>query len=314
MKTLNIKMRPCTMIALGCATAPIIRMGAAQAISISNKGGRLLNANESVGSVSRIRFENITAVSENSAVFVSSCTQTGNSSFDSHGHCTAGLPGSIRDIEFVNVHAVIEQLPSNNASNGPHTAHDDTTGMRPAGPPIDAFFVEYATNVNFRGCSAAFSGQPSVSQNCYNYNSKDGGHRRPDPSGCPNAFGTCLRFGPGVVGNNTQTLDSCVLPELLEPVFVPLKLDDGRAFPLYSPVPITGVAFTTSEKSLQGLYLHAVSQEAANVKPFLTSPEFEVLEEGSVYCGAVRADAFSIRACLCYCGGHAADDSCTCSG
>ena len=35
-----------------------------------------------------------------------------------------------------------------------------------------------------------------------------------------------------------------------------------------------------------GLYDHGFAQEAANVKPFLTEPEFGVLEEGSVYCGA----------------------------
>ena len=212
-------------------------MGAAQSISITNKGGSLLNPNETTGSVSHVRFENITSVSENSAVFVSSCTQTGNSTYDSHGHCTAGLPGSIHDIEFVNVVAVIEQLPSNNASNGvsprnppvvasdvwvfavrllvvvqPHTSHDDTTGMRSHGPPVDAFFVEMATDVTFTGCSAAFAGQPSVSHDCYNYNTHDGGKRQPDPSGCPNSFGQCLRFGPGFKGDASQSLDACVPP------------------------------------------------------------------------------------------------------
>jgi hypothetical protein len=78
-------------------------MGAAQSISITNKGGSLLNPNETIGSVSHVRFENITSISENSAVFVSSCTQTGNSTYNSHGHCTAGLPdrcGTVISFQF----------------------------------------------------------------------------------------------------------------------------------------------------------------------------------------------------------------------
>jgi hypothetical protein len=78
-------------------------MGAAQSISITNKGGSLLNPNETIGSVSHVRFENITSISENSAVFVSSCTQTGNGTYNSHGHCTAGLPdrcGTVISFQF----------------------------------------------------------------------------------------------------------------------------------------------------------------------------------------------------------------------
>jgi hypothetical protein len=184
-------------------------MGAAQAISITNKGNNgsyLLGPNETIGSVSHVRFENITSVTENSAVFVSTCTRTGNSTYDSHGLCTEGLPSTIHNIEFVNVVAVIEQLPSNNASNGPHPSHDDTTGMKPidsrgTGLPVDAFFVEMATNVTFKDCSALFSGKSSVSQDCLL-----------EDETCPNSFGQCLRFGPGFVGDRTQRLDSCVPP------------------------------------------------------------------------------------------------------
>jgi hypothetical protein len=36
----------------------------------------------------------------------------------------------------------------------------------------------------------------------------------------------------------------------------------------------------------QNLFDHGEAQEASNAKPFLTQPRFDVLEEGSVYCGA----------------------------
>jgi polygalacturonase len=182
-------------------------MGAAQSISITNKGGSLLNPNETTGEVAHVLFENVTSVSENSAVYISACTEHGNSTYDSHGNCTRGLGSSIHDISFVNVVAIVEQLPSNNASNGPHSSHDDTTGMRiPA--PVDAFFVEMATDVSFKGCSAAFSGAPSVSRQCVLHKN---GKETPDPSGCPNSFGRCIHFGPGVQGTVPE-LSDCTPP------------------------------------------------------------------------------------------------------
>ena len=57
-------------------------------------------------------------------------------------------------------------------------------------------------------------------------------------------------------------------------------------FPLYDPVPATAVTFTTSDSALQGLYSHGADQEGGNGRPFLTSPRFDVLEEGAEYCGA----------------------------
>merc|ERR1719424_1283057 len=63
---------------------------------------------------------------------------------------------------------------------------------------------------------------------------------------------------------------------------------DADAFPLYGPLPTTGVTFETSDHPLNGLYQHGATQEALNVKPFLTDPEFGVLEEGcsAGYCAA----------------------------
>jgi hypothetical protein len=96
----------------------------------------LLNPNETIGRVTNVLVENFTAVSEN-GFFVSGLG--GNDSSTVSG---------IENISFVNVHVLVQQLPSNNATNGPHAAHDDTTGGRIAAP-IDAFFVEYASGVAF---------------------------------------------------------------------------------------------------------------------------------------------------------------------
>jgi hypothetical protein len=134
-------------------------MGAAQPFSITNKGGGLLNPNETIGRVTNVLVENWTSVSEN-GFFVSGLG----------GNDSSTVTG-IENISFVNVHALVQQLPSNNATNGPHAAHDDTTGGRIAAP-VDAFFVEYASGVTFTGCSAAFSGDPTVGNN----------------------FGTCVRL------------------------------------------------------------------------------------------------------------------------
>ena len=109
-------------------------MGAAQPFSITNKGGGL-NPGEKVGVVSDIVIENLSSVSEN-------------------GILISGVEGNERpavSISLVNVHALIQQLPSNNATNGPHTAHDDTTGGRIAAP-VDAFYVEFASGVTFTDC------------------------------------------------------------------------------------------------------------------------------------------------------------------
>ena len=181
-------------------------MGAAQSISITNNR-ELLGPGEVPGTISNVLFENITTVSENSAVYVSACTEHGKATYDSHGLCTEGLPpGAISNITFVNVVAVIQQNPGNNASNGPHTSHDDTTGSRNAAP-IDAFFVEYASDVTFHGCSAAFAGAPAVSTDC---NLK---------GGCENIFGVCLRIGNGTSSGQPQSLVACVPPATaLEPV------------------------------------------------------------------------------------------------
>jgi polygalacturonase len=95
-------------------------MGAAQPFSITNKGGWLLNPNETIGRVTNVLVENFTAVSEN-GFFVSGLG--GNDSSTVSG---------IENSSFVNVHVFVQQLPSNNATNGPHAAHDDTTGVRRA--------------------------------------------------------------------------------------------------------------------------------------------------------------------------------------
>lgn len=125
-------------------------MGAAQPFSITNKGGGLLNPGEKVGVVSDIVIENLSSVSEN-GIFIS-------------GVGGDDPAGGIHNISLVNVHALIQQLPSNNATNGPHTAHDDTTGGRIAAP-VDAFYVEFASGVTFTDCSAAFDGNPTVGNN-----------------------------------------------------------------------------------------------------------------------------------------------------
>ena len=106
-------------------------------------------------------------------------------SVSENGYFVSGLGAEpsrtnpIYNISFVNVHAVIQQLPSNNASNGPHTAHDDTTGGRIAAP-VDAFFVEHASGVSFESCSAAFSGEPTdgnaFGRWCASVPSDRGGH------------------------------------------------------------------------------------------------------------------------------------------
>ena len=62
--------------------------------------------------------------------------------------------------------------------------------------------------------------------------------------------------------------------------------DDVHAFPMYEPLPKTGVVYNTSDSSLQALYDHGATQEAGNGKPFLLTPEFLCLEEGEQYKGA----------------------------
>ena len=59
-------------------------------------------------------------------------------------------------------------------------------------------------------------------------------------------------------------------------------VDEG-GFPLYDPLPTTGVTFQTTDAPLQGLYAHGAAQEAGNNQRFLKKPSFLVLEEGEVY-------------------------------
>ncbi|CAE8686837.1 unnamed protein product, partial [Polarella glacialis] len=79
------------------------------------------------------------------------------------------------------------QAPKNNGTNGPHPSHDDTSGGI-VDAPVDGFFVEYASGVQFKGCSAAFSG---VAQE-------------------GSTFGTCIRFGDGT-DSPTPELDAYVM-------------------------------------------------------------------------------------------------------
>jgi hypothetical protein len=58
------------------------------------------------------------------------------------------------------------------------------------------------------------------------------------------------------------------------------------AFPLYDPLPHTGVNFSTSDRALQALFDHGEQQEAGNGQLFKKDPDFRVLEEGEQYKGA----------------------------
>ena len=125
-------------------------MGNAQPIFVSN--GKAFGPVRPRGTISGVLFEDVTAVGEN-GVYVS------------------GLPaapgmerGSIHDVVFRDVRVLVQQLPRNNATNGPHPAHSDRQESAAAGgaggEPVDAFFVEHATGVAFEGaCAAAFAGR-----------------------------------------------------------------------------------------------------------------------------------------------------------
>ena len=155
-------------------------MGNAQPIFVSN--GKAFGPVRPRGTISGLLFEDVTAVGEN-GVYIS------------------GLPsapgmerGSIHDVVFRDVRVVVQQLPKNNATNGPHPAHSDRQEFAAAGgaggEPVDAFFVEHATGVSFEGaCTAAFAGS-----------AKPG-----------NAFGACVRFGAGA-GEPAPQLAGCVPP------------------------------------------------------------------------------------------------------
>ena len=153
-------------------------MGNAQPIFVSN--GKVFGPTRPRGSISGLLFEDVTAVGEN-GVYVS-------------GQPSApGMErGSIHDVRFVDVRVVVQQLPKNNATNGPHPAHSDRQefAAAAAAESVDAFFVEHATSVTFEGrCSAAFAGEP-----------KPG-----------NSFGACVRFGAGT-GAPAPQLPACVPP------------------------------------------------------------------------------------------------------
>eukprot|EP01051_Picozoa_sp_SAG22_P000244 SAG22_NODE_5_length_41775_cov_111.520971_7_plen_272_part_00 len=132
-------------------------MGNAQPIFISNDVWAN-NPDSGTGSVAQLRFENITSVSEN-------------------GVMISGRGGRVEGIELVNVRLVIQQRPKNNATNGPHPAHNyhptnpDSTTMPPhwdptgdmpdKDAPVDGFYVEHASQVTFEGCSVSFVGRRS---------------------------------------------------------------------------------------------------------------------------------------------------------
>lgn len=60
----------------------------------------------------------------------------------------------------------------------------------------------------------------------------------------------------------------------------------AELFPLYDPLPVTGVTFDTTDAPLRGLYHRAATLEPQNSRAYLTSPRFDVLIEGAEYIGA----------------------------
>ena len=60
----------------------------------------------------------------------------------------------------------------------------------------------------------------------------------------------------------------------------------AEPFPLYDPLPVTGVTFDTTDAPLRGLYHRAATLEPQNSRAYLTSPRFDVLIEGAEYIGA----------------------------
>ena len=124
-------------------------MGNGQAISISAdvwKGGPTGKASGTLGTITNVTFENVTAQSEN-GVFVS------------------GRGGGVENVLFKNVHLVIQQNPPNNGSFGPCPSHNYWPTSEPGGwagtaAPVDGIYVESAKNVRVEGLSVSFLGLP----------------------------------------------------------------------------------------------------------------------------------------------------------